>query len=635
MDLQALDLVGDGIIVLSRNGLNVIAMNEAFIRCFSREDGPSPFAAFSAIFDLQVAIAKLSATALSTKSEIEVSPAGKRPFPAEVELRIKEISGEQCLVAQIRDFSKVVQKDMMMKNFTKMIDTNNKIQRIEKKKLSHLLDSIPHAVFTVGRDLKIKQPISRSSELIFSDQIVGKGIKEVLLQHMETKDEVAIANTTLEFSFGNDEFQWDITKSNLPSRINLQNPSSLGNTKILRPVYNPIFDDAGEITEMLFVIEDVTHTELMEEDLRRERINAASRIEIINQLIDQDGHDVFEFVENAADLLNDCIAKLQVTMTQDIANLLFRHIHTIKGNARTLGFGKISEAAHVLENSLEEVRQQLISETVLSESRPDLHALIKEVGHELSQYREAAQKLFGNSHNSSHVQVPVQLIVNLNLEIAQLQRDLPQLSLSLLAKTISQLDSVPVARVLDPLKRLAQDVAARNEKSLVFESTSSLESVRKDISIVLRDCLMHLVRNSVDHGIEQPARRMELGKQEAGSIRFELGEANGCIVFSLSDDGHGLDMDRIRKKAVQNKLCTEIEANRLSDAQLQQFIFLPGFSTAEKVTEISGRGFGMDFVRSEVISLGGEILVESKTNMGTMFTITIPLHHQERKLKSA
>src|SRR5258708_496668 len=142
---------------------------------------------------------------------------------------------------------------------------------------------------------------------------------------------------------------------------------------------------------------------------------------------------------------------------------------------------------------------------------------------------------------------------------------------------------------------------------------------------MIKDPLTHMVRNSADHGIEGPKDRVKSGKPEQGTITLNAYHEGGHIVIEINDDGRGLPLDKIKKKAVANGLATEAELATMSDQQIQQFIFKAGFSTAAAVTSVSGRGVGMDVVRTNIEKIGGTIEMKSAAGKGSSFIIKIPL----------
>ncbi|MBJ7418031.1 MAG: chemotaxis protein CheW, partial [Niveispirillum sp.] len=142
---------------------------------------------------------------------------------------------------------------------------------------------------------------------------------------------------------------------------------------------------------------------------------------------------------------------------------------------------------------------------------------------------------------------------------------------------------------------------------------------------LIKDPLTHMVRNSGDHGLEIPADRVAAGKSETGRITLNAYHEGGHIIIEIADDGRGLALSKIKAKIIQNGLATESELAQMSDQQIQQFIFKPGFSTAAKVTSVSGRGVGMDVVKTNIEKIGGTIEMRSVEGRGTTFTIKIPL----------
>jgi two-component system chemotaxis sensor kinase CheA len=182
---------------------------------------------------------------------------------------------------------------------------------------------------------------------------------------------------------------------------------------------------------------------------------------------------------------------------------------------------------------------------------------------------------------------------------------------------------VPLASVLGHFPRLVRDLATSEGKLAAFEISG--EGTELDRAIVERiaDPLTHLVRNAVDHGLEPPDVRRRAGKPETGRLRLDAYQQGGRVHISVADDGRGLDRERILARAARSEL---IPADRtLADADILALIFQPGFSTAERVTEVSGRGVGMDVVKRSVESLGGTVAVESEPGNGTRFVIKLPL----------
>ncbi|MGC1722507.1 MAG: hybrid sensor histidine kinase/response regulator [Isosphaeraceae bacterium] len=183
----------------------------------------------------------------------------------------------------------------------------------------------------------------------------------------------------------------------------------------------------------------------------------------------------------------------------------------------------------------------------------------------------------------------------------------------------------PLADGVRGFPRLVRDVSRQLGKQVKFEVVGETTGVDRDILDGLEAPLNHLIRNALDHGLETPEERRAAGKNPAGTIRLEARHRAGMLQIILGDDGRGIDLDRLRVKVVEKGLTTAPVVSRLSEAELLDFLFLPGFSTKDKVTEISGRGVGLDVVQSMVQAVRGSVRVSSQFGKGTRFILQLPL----------
>lgn len=182
---------------------------------------------------------------------------------------------------------------------------------------------------------------------------------------------------------------------------------------------------------------------------------------------------------------------------------------------------------------------------------------------------------------------------------------------------------VPLKGAITKLARVVRDLANRSGKQIVFEVTGEETEVDRTLVDLLADPLLHMVRNAVDHGIEAPSERLKHGKSAMGVVRLEASQAGDRVLVKLRDDGRGLQREKIVAKAVEKGLIAS--GDGMSDSEVFDLIFAPGFSTAEAVTEVSGRGVGMDVVRRNLMAMRGRTLIESSPGKGSVFTIELPL----------
>ena len=183
----------------------------------------------------------------------------------------------------------------------------------------------------------------------------------------------------------------------------------------------------------------------------------------------------------------------------------------------------------------------------------------------------------------------------------------------------------PIGGAWTKLPRVVRDLAQASGKQLALELHGAETELDRQILQAIQDPLTHMVRNSADHGIETPERRRAAGKPEQGTIRLNAYHEGGHVILEVTDDGAGLSLERVRRKAIDRGLVSAEAAATLGEVQIFRFIFEPGFSTAEKVTNVSGRGVGMDVVRSNIEKIGGTVELRSREGRGTTVRIKIPL----------
>jgi two-component system, chemotaxis family, sensor kinase CheA len=213
-------------------------------------------------------------------------------------------------------------------------------------------------------------------------------------------------------------------------------------------------------------------------------------------------------------------------------------------------------------------------------------------------------------HEDSEFKVPLQRLSNVT---AELQEGV--------MKTRMQ----PIGNAWQKLPRVVRDLAAELSKDIELEMHGADTELDRQVLDLIKDPLTHMVRNSADHGLETPEQRLLAGKPEKGTIRLSAYHEGGHIIIDISDDGRGLNTDRIKAKIIASGLATEGDAEKMTEAQIHKFIFAPGFSTAAQVTSVSGRGVGMDVVRTNIDQIGGTIDVRSVIGEGSSFVIKIPL----------
>ncbi|HEX3152756.1 MAG TPA: chemotaxis protein CheA [Gemmataceae bacterium] len=255
-----------------------------------------------------------------------------------------------------------------------------------------------------------------------------------------------------------------------------------------------------------------------------------------------------------------------------------------------------------------EIRAPTVADTSVRVDVGLLDKLMNLVG-ELVLARNQIMQL-GNTHEDRAFQLTVQ---RLNLLTTELQASV--------MKTRMQ----PVGNVWGKFPRIVRDLAVARGKQVRLDMDGQETELDKTIIEAVRDPLTHMVRNAVDHGIEPPGERTARGKQAEGRLRLHAFHEGGKVVIEIADDGGGIDPTRVRDKAVRAGLVAPEHAARMSERELVNLVFLPGFSTAERVTQFSGRGVGMDVVRTNIEKIGGTVDIDSRPGQGTTVRMKIPL----------
>jgi two-component system chemotaxis sensor kinase CheA len=361
----------------------------------------------------------------------------------------------------------------------------------------------------------------------------------------------------------------------------------------------------------------------------------------------------------------------------DRINTIFRAAHSIKGGSAMFAFEEVTSFTHSLETLLDELRSGRLSVTTeiadllfksVDVMRDLLRGLQSSTPHETqrvadlqSEIERIIKGLPGGvrvetppdaSHHqggpdSGSIRVSTQKIdelMNIVGELVIVQAMLNEQALGLtgpaggpfrsgvaqlerntreLQESVMRARMLPISFVFGRFQRMARELAQRLGKQIDLTLTGENTEIDKTMLEKIGDPLTHLVRNSIDHGVELPEIRLQAGKPAVGTVRLEAYHRGGNIAVEVTDDGAGLDKDRILAKARSRGLVGPNQT--LTDHEIHELIFAPGLSTADKATDVSGRGVGMDVVRRNVQELGGKVEIRSERGRGSRFTITLPL----------
>jgi two-component system chemotaxis sensor kinase CheA len=234
----------------------------------------------------------------------------------------------------------------------------------------------------------------------------------------------------------------------------------------------------------------------------------------------------------------------------------------------------------------------------------DLKTGLHDLGNQLVRIRDEATSLFDE----------------VSLEVSQLDPIIDELQLRM-----KQIRMLPIGHLFETFPRLVRDVAVAQGKKVRLNIAGEETELDKKVLESIKPAFIHLLRNSVDHGIELPEDRIAAGKESEGTISLRAYHKGGNVVIELEDDGRGIDIDKIKETAISKGLVSISEISNLTREDIINFIFFPGFSTAPIITDISGRGVGLDVVKTDIENLKGNITIDSSPGKGTLFTLQLPL----------
>ena len=384
---------------------------------------------------------------------------------------------------------------------------------------------------------------------------------------------------------------------------------------------------------------------------------------------------LIETTESLAELDAAMLRLERAPRDQATLSLVFRHVHTIKGTCGFLGLPRLEAVAHAAETVLGRVRDGvlLVTPTLVSailraldviraiatglgvsgaEPPGDdaglIAVLLALAAGELPPETVEEQELIAppEAAAAQSIRVAVGVLEHLMTLVSELvlaRNQLLQIARtrddSLFAAPLQRLSHIttdlqegvmktrmqPIGHAWAKLPRLVRDLSREVGKKIELVMEGQDTELDRQVLELIRDPLTHMIRNSLDHGIEAPEERRVAGKPETGRIRLSAWHEGGQIVIEINDDGRGLPLGRIRAKALSMGIGSEAELAAMSDAQTYRLILRPGFSTAAEITSVSGRGVGMDVVKTNVERIGGAIDLQSRPGEGTLVTIKIPL----------
>ncbi|HYX38518.1 MAG TPA: 7TM diverse intracellular signaling domain-containing protein, partial [Oligoflexus sp.] len=526
--------------------------------------------------------------------------------------RIKRESGEQN-----------EQKDRLNRELKNYVEKLDHLVAEKTEEIRSIFDTVKIGIFSISdpKGLLIDGNRSKSLETIlgaFSEKVYD--LNSLLLSRANLSgDEVDLIVSSLSLSIGSDMISFELNAEHLPRELSL---TIDGSVRMIQIDWNTTLKSDRTTVQRVFVsVKDVTELKKYQEVTSSQ----AREIRLIEELINVAPNKFVQFCDSSRKYLREAVELIEGPApgndNRKILHTAFVKLHTVKGVARTLGFRELASLVHEAENILKDLQ--------LGEGQMTAAQVIKNI--------QAVDSLLEEYYTLSRdklnrdIRLGGPIVLNPADVASIVDRFLSNESLKLMdLLPLVSFAYVPFHDLVDEMRSSLPSLAMELAKHVPTVGTQGLQEIylTQESYAALRNVLAHISRNSMDHGIESESERLGKGKPGAGRIELKGAlDPSMNLTLRISDDGGGLALEKIKVKAEAKGL---LDGNRsYNRAEIAEFIFAPGFSTSARITEISGRGYGMDAVKSFIESLGGSIAIaveglESGGGVPFSFVITLP-----------
>ncbi|MBC7660600.1 MAG: Hpt domain-containing protein [Chitinophagaceae bacterium] len=492
-----------------------------------------------------------------------------------------------------------------------------------------LVDQLQFAVISVNPELDYQIetrtfPESMGTWRMWERRELGELLRAIT--SLPSK-EIDALKFQLRLAFGMDAIQWQVTALGLPREAQLK----IAHGHFVRLNYVPLYVN-GLLSNVRLILQDISEIKQREEQANSQRKEMEKFFALL-----QVSDSLFElFMGETRRLFDDIRADLKqlknanAEVAKDHASRLFRAVHTIKANARLFKLDSIQDVAHHVETYLDELRQGKIK--INPNTLQELTLRMQSISEEVYSYASLRKEILNTTDRNSGINLRyrVQWVRSLMSQFATLISDpvIEKEPLALIQKefgrAMSSFDRSSLRDYIRGYDAMLQEMSVELGKEVVLLTEIEFHHFDSLILTRVNDILLHCMRNAIDHGIEFPDDREKLGKPRKGTITIATRERNGMVEVVLKDDGRGIDVDKVRQRAVELGILGQDQARLMSDEDIVPLLFNVGVSTATTVTEISGRGLGMDVVRDAIYGMNGQLKLSFEKGQSTMISFLLP-----------
>ncbi|MBF0410330.1 MAG: Hpt domain-containing protein [Candidatus Riflebacteria bacterium] len=505
--------------------------------------------------------------------------------------------------------------NLMLKTIQKTMAHLDQLVNARSAELKQIMNSVPIGLLSFGSEFRINPEYSKSSETILgAENLRGRDFLDTLgLTHKREEERLALKNY-LEFML------LGIPNPDM-DRLNPFKEIQLPGGRWAAISYHLLQTATGD-SGVLVQLEDITEKKRL-----LAQIEATERESAQIKAIAEAPELFRDFLRETQNTLDNAVKSLEKDVEpsgiKDLVNEMFRGVHTIKGMAGSFGMSRAGKCAAELENTLEKLRENT---SVSSECLPEVRNGFQTLNSSLDETKKVARLILGEEAETSGAILRIPLSEIRQIEESLRKFENPENGMNQVIRHVNDLQKITARKAFLRITRLIPGLMERLQKNAEFSFIGEETPIHYEMAQQLSAPLMHLLRNAFDHAIEMPEQRLSAGKPEQGKISLTVSQKSDFLEIAVEDDGKGLHSEELRKKAIQKALLSSEKAASLSESDCFDLIFLPGFSTAESVSDISGRGVGMDVVKTAIQNLSGSIMVKSIQGKGTSFILKIPHH---------
>jgi HPt (histidine-containing phosphotransfer) domain-containing protein/CHASE1-domain containing sensor protein len=573
----------------------------------------------------------------SLESRIEIERFGQRLglrfekqlFPGRVNFSLLWVALGGCGVLAILAFYLVRTYERLEVSHKKLAEANATLERkVEERtrelvdahaEIKEILDNLDDVVITVEPDLTVGRTFSASSKRVLGiGEIAGAGLKSLLFKDLDIHEQEASRHMfALDMLSSFDQFQWSISSDELLKVITFRMPNGAGE-RTLSLRYSPVFD-GDTLRKVVVVAADITEILALRASLAAREKESTLRDSIISELAAADKaavHGFFAEMDERLDVVKAFAAAPSQTTIADV----MRPLHTLKGSARAVGLRALARVVHEAEDSLapREMDQATTDEAESDAERIDLGALVGDAIATCGEYRRVFTDVFASSSAPGG---NAKVMGRLRSLLESGKTDRRELVHWLDAVKANQ--AVSVADLFEAFRPSVCELSTQLQKQVELEIPLWDLYVDAALKGVINETFIHGLRNAIDHGIELPEERAQAGKPLPGRLWLEFARHGSDVTLMLCDDGRGVDLKRLHMLATERGLVSVPQAE-MKDDEILDLLFAPGFSTKQTVTDVSGRGVGLDAVRASLSKMGGTCRILSVFGKGARFEVSIP-----------